>query len=107
MLNARKTLDQQEIPGDAFPSSLGGVEPPPCREGSRLRAPFHIGTLGDLNSENLAAAIVAAGRTGDVSTDTAAALRTLGELRRMPAVCRFASTQAHLRGLSFRNAHDL
>jgi hypothetical protein len=28
-------------------------------------------------------------------------------LRRMPAVCRFASTQAHLRGLSFWNAHDL
>jgi UDP-N-acetylmuramyl pentapeptide synthase len=84
-----------------------GVEPPLWQEALRLRASFQIGTLGDLNAKNLAAAIVAAGRTGDVSTDTATALRTLGELRRMPAVCRFASTQAHLGGLSFRNAHGL
>jgi hypothetical protein len=68
---------------------------------------FQIVSLGGLNGENLAAPIVAAGRTGDVSADTAATLRTFGELRRMPAVGRFASTQAHLRGLSFRNAHDL
>jgi hypothetical protein len=40
-------------------------------------------------------------------TDTAATLGTLGELRRMPAVRRLARTQAHLRGLSFWNAHDL
>src|ERR1700730_6665173 len=86
---------------------LGALKHLPGARAHVFRAPFQIDTLGDLNAENLAAAIVATGRTGDVSTDTAAALRTLGQLRRMPAVCRFASTQAHLRGLSFRNAHDL
>ena len=37
--------------------------------------------------------------------DRAAALTAFAQLSRMPAVCRFARAQAHLRGFAFWNSH--
>jgi len=54
---------------------------------------------------NLAAFVIAAGRTNGVACDGAAALRTLAKLRPMPAVRRFARAQPHLRRFTFWDSH--
>jgi hypothetical protein len=41
-----------------------------------------------------------------VGRDRAAALRAFAELRRVPAVRRFARAQAHLRGFAFWDSHE-
>ncbi len=57
------------------------------------------------HGQDLASFIIAAGRTGRMRSDGAAALRALVELRRPPAVRRLARAQPHLRGFAFWNSH--
>src|SRR5438105_10012451 len=57
------------------------------------------------DGEDLAPFIITARRTNSMTADGAAALRTLGQLRPVPAVGRFALPQSHLRSFAFRNSH--
>jgi hypothetical protein len=60
---------------------------------------------GDLNRQNLAAAIVPTRRAGSVSADSATTLRTLRELRGVPAVGGFSRPKSHLGRFSFWYTH--
>jgi hypothetical protein len=57
------------------------------------------------NRQNLPPFIIAAGGTGHMGRDRAAALTAFAQLSRMPAVRRFARAQPHLRGFAFWNSH--
>src|SRR5437667_4407332 len=53
----------------------------------------------------LSSAVVTARPTGDVRRDRTPALWTFVQLRRVPAVRRFACAQAHLLCFAFRDSH--
>ncbi len=62
--------------------------------------------LSDLDRQDLTPAVIAAGWTSRMAAHPAAALRTFGQLRCMPAVCGFSGAQTHLGGFSFRYSHS-
>jgi len=55
--------------------------------------------------QHLPPAVVTAWRAGDVRRDGTSALWTFVQLRRVPAVRRFACAQPHLRCFAFWNSH--
>jgi hypothetical protein len=75
------------VPG---PSGLKARIKPPSDLPEGLRG------SSDLDGQHLAAAVVATGRARDMAAYTTAALRALGQLRCMPAVCCLPRAQAHL-----------
>ena len=62
---------------------------------------------GYLDRQNLPATIVPTGWACSVATDPATALRTLGQLRGVPAVGGFSRPKSHLGRFSFRYTHLL
>ena len=68
---------------------------------------FENPSLGCFDGQHLAPAIVSTGGTGGVSRDSAAALAAFAQLAGVPAVCRLARAQAHLRGFAFWGTHGL
>jgi hypothetical protein len=60
-----------------------------------------------LDGQNLPATIIPTGRTCGVATDSATALRTLGQLRGVPAVSGFSRPKSHLGRFSFWYTHWL
>ena len=64
-------------------------------------------TLRYLYGQNLPAAIIPAGRARGMATDSATALRTLGQLRGVPAIGGFSRPKSHLGRFSFRYTHWL
>jgi hypothetical protein len=95
-------------------SILGAI-----REGTRPRAPREYGLatangklisasrelLRYFDGQNLPAAIIPTGRARGVATDSATALRTLGQLRGVPAVSGFSRPKPHLGRFSFWYTH--
>jgi len=59
------------------------------------------------DGQNLPAAIIPTGRARGVATDSATALRTLGQLRGVPAVGGFSRPKPHLGRFSFWYTHWL
>src|SRR5450432_3705633 len=61
--------------------------------------------LAGVDRQYLAAFVISTGRAGGVRWNGAPALRALVELRRLPAMRRFASAQPHLRSFAFWDSH--
>ena len=60
-----------------------------------------------LYGQNLPATIIATGRACDMATDSATALRTLGQLRGVPAIGGLSRPKSHLGRFSFWYTHWL
>jgi hypothetical protein len=91
-------------------SGLSGPPSPKKRYGHTGASPHQIPTAGRelsgyFDGQNLPAAIIPTGGACGVATDSATALRTLGQLRGVPAVSGFSRPKSHLGRFSFWYTH--
>jgi hypothetical protein len=64
-----------------------------------------MGGLTRVYRKHLPPLVIAARRTGSVTADTGATLRTLRKFRSMPAIGCLARPEAHFRGFTFWHSH--
>ena len=112
MRGAKSTPEQKSASALKALAPPAGQPPPSCRNkttaGARALAveePAADGVLDPGHRQYLAVAVVAARSTGTVGTRCRPTFSTACELRCVPAVCRLAGTQAHLRHFSLWNSH--
>ena len=85
---------------------LRGMVPSHGVEGNFHPRKIRPSELFCADGENLAFIVISARWAGYVAWNGCAALRALGQLRGLPAVCCLACAKAHFRCFAFRNSHN-